>query len=227
MFGNGGGAAPPAGPISYIGHSQGSVVAGAYTYASVPLSAPAADRIVVAVVRGESIGNYSTTSVVVGSTTLSLWSPGRIQVFTTVVGYYEVYYGVVASGATPNLVVTTNAQNISVDVYCLSGLSSTPVDQVGVTSASGTTCAINDVETKVGGAVIAGILVQTSAGGPTLTESWSGAGSIVEDSDIDLSANTHTGAAHIATSAATTTDDFTFTISASKTFAGGAISFGP
>ena len=111
------------------------------------------------------------------------------------------------------------------DVYCCSGLSSTPVDQVGVTSASGTSCAINNVETKVGGALTAAIAAQNAS--TTYTESWTGAGSIVEDSDTNLTSNVRIGAAHIATSAATTTDDFPFTLSASKTFVGGVISFGP
>ncbi|MER8489334.1 hypothetical protein NKH53_13785 [Mesorhizobium australicum] len=219
--------AHPAGPVAFIGHSQGAISSGSYTYASAPLTPAAADRLVVVVLSGESVGNYSTTGVSVGGTALTLWSPGRIQLFTTIVTYLEVYYGIVSSGAAPNIVATMTATNASLDVYCCSGLNATPVDQVSKTSASGTSCAINDVETKVGGALIAGIALQTSTGGPTVTEGWTGAGTIVEDSDIDLSTNTHTGAAHIATTAATTTDDFTFTLSASKTFVGGAISFGP
>lgn len=116
------------------------------------------------------------------------------------------------------------AANAAMDVYCCSGLNATPVDQVGVTSASGTSCAINNVETTVGGELIAAIAAQN--GSVTSTEGWTGAGTVVEDSDAG-GANLRTGAAHIATTAATTTDDFTFTLSASKTFVGGAISFGP
>ncbi|MER9723121.1 MULTISPECIES: hypothetical protein [unclassified Mesorhizobium] len=215
---------PPSSPVTYIAHSAGAVSAGSYTYASAPLSAPAADRLVVVVLTGDSVGNYSTTGVSVGGTALTLWSPGRLQLFTTVVTYLEVYYGIVAAGAAPNIVATMTAANAAMDVYCLSGCSSTPVDQVGVTSASGTSCAINNVETKVGGALVAAIAAQN--GSVTFTEGWTGAGSIVEDSDTG-GANLRTGAAHIATTAATTTDDFTFTLSASKTFVGGAISFGP
>ncbi|MGX9413555.1 hypothetical protein [Mesorhizobium sp. 43Arga] len=186
----------------------------------------AADRLVVVIVTGESVGNYTTTGVSVGGTALSLWSPGRIQLFTTIVTYFEIYYGIVASGAAPNIVMTTNAERANFDVYCCSGLNSTPVDQVSKTSASGTSCAINDIETKVGGALIAGVAAQGT--GANVTEGWTGAGSVVEDSDQSASmSNTSTAAAHIATTAATTTDDFTFTLSASKTFVGGAISFGP
>lgn len=216
---------PPPVPVTYIGHSAGAVSAGSYTYASAPLSAPAADRLVVVVLTGDSVGNYSTTGVSVGGTALTLWSPGRIQLFTTVVTYLEIYYGVVAAGAAPNIVATMTAANASMDVYCLSGLSATPVDQVSKTATTSTTCAINDVETKVGGALIAAIAAQNAS--VTFTEGWTGAGSVVEDSDVNLSTNVRTGAAHIATTAATTTDDFTFTLSTSKTFVGGAISFGP
>ncbi|MER9032426.1 hypothetical protein [Mesorhizobium sp. M0674] len=216
---------PPPVPVTYIGHSAGAVSAGSYTYASAPLSAPAADRLVVVVHVTESIGNNATSAMAVGATGLSLWSPGRIQLFTSVVSYLEIWYGIVASGATPNIVATTTSTNSSMDVYCLSGLSATPVDQVSKTATTSTTCAINDVETKVGGALIAAIAAQNAS--VTFTEGWSGAGSVVEDSDVNLSTNVRVGAAHIATTAATTTDDFTFTLSASKTFVGGAISFGP
>ncbi|OBQ58030.1 hypothetical protein EFV37_13150 [Mesorhizobium loti] len=218
--------APPAAPITYIGRSQAAASGGTVTYASAPLSAPAADRLVVVVITGESVGNYTTTGVSVGGTALTRWSPGRIQLFTAIVSYFEIYYGIVASGSAPNIVMTTTAERASMDVYCCSGLSATPVDQVSKTSASGTSCAINDVETKVGGALIAGIAAQGT--GASVTESWTGTDSVVEDSDQSASmTNTSTAAAHIATTVAATTDDFTFTLSASKTFVGGAISFGP
>ncbi|MEI9403148.1 hypothetical protein [Mesorhizobium argentiipisi] len=94
--------------------------------------------------------------------------PGRIQLFTSVVTYFEIWTGIVASGSNPNIVMTTTAALANFDVYCRSGLSATPVDQVARSSASGTSCAINDVKTKVGGALIAGVAAQGT--GASVTE---------------------------------------------------------
>ncbi|MDG4898862.1 hypothetical protein P9272_35895, partial [Mesorhizobium sp. WSM4976] len=111
-------------------------------------------------------------------------------------------------------------------VWVVSGTTATPLDVVSSAQATSTTIALNDIETKASGAVIAlGICSPTITG---FTESWTGSDTVVEDADVtSITGNHRIVACHFPTAAANTTDDLTLTLSASQIHIGGAISFGP
>ena len=162
-----------------------------------------------------------------GATSATLWSPGATLLSFINNADLEFCYCVPGALSTANIVATTSGTTgDNLFVWRVSGTTSTPLDVVSPASATSTTIDLNDIETKVGGAVIA--LGVTQLASVTFTESWTGSEAVVEDFDDNSATNnSQLVACHFATTAATTTNDLQLTISASQIHIGGAISFGP
>jgi hypothetical protein len=222
------GAAGPASPVSYIGRSQAAVASHLVTYTSAPVACGASDIIVVGIVGDNSAVADSVSGVTVGGVSLTQYTPGNIRNDNIIVGYSSIFYGTPGTFSTANIVATNTAASagtITIIVWKLTGLNATPLSQLGSSSANSTTMAIGSIHTAVGGAVIA-----LYAGQPhkTITESWSGSESLVEDTNaVDFSGNEDAVGCHIATTVTGTTATFTFTASAAAQHCGGVISFGP
>ncbi|TSE07579.1 hypothetical protein C1D09_018785 [Mesorhizobium intechi] len=218
---------PPANPVTYVGKFSGGPSGNTLTYASAPIATSASDIVVIGLVRESNFGT-TTTGVTVGGTAAALWSPGAITLGFISAGYIEFYYCQPGALATADIVATFGANVINGNIlaWAVSGATATPLDAVSSAQASSASIALNDIETKVNGAVIAvGVCEPTITG---WTESWSGSETVVEDADFTSATGNHRiVACHFATTAALTTQDLTLTLAASQAHIGGAISFGP
>jgi hypothetical protein len=222
--GGGGGASP----ISFVGRSQAAVSSHIVTYASAPVACGASDIIVVGIVGENGAVADSVSGVTVGGVSLTQYTPGNLRNDLVVVGYSSIFYGVPGAFSTANIVATNTGSaggTIVIMAWKLVGLNSTPVSQLGSSTANSTSMAIGSIHTASGGAVIA-----IYAGQPhkTITEAWSGSETLVEDSNaVDPSGNEDAVGCSVATTATGTTATLTFTASAAAQHCGGVISFGP
>ncbi|TSE13460.1 hypothetical protein C1D09_003870 [Mesorhizobium intechi] len=221
-------AAPPASAITYIGKFVGSQSGGTITIPSVPIATGASDVVVVGFVR-EAAFSTTISGLAVGSTGGTLWGPGDVVLGFITGGWLEYFFCQPGALSTANIVATVASGTVSTGyffVWVLTGTTATPLDAVSSAQATSTTVALNDIETKVGGAVMAiGICEPTITG---WTETWSGSETVVEDDDLTSNTGNHRiVACHFATTAASTTQDLTLTLAASQAHIGGAISFGP
>lgn len=233
MYRSSGGGAPPVNPVTFIGSTSAGMSnpggsPNTVTYANAPIATAASDVICVGVMRESSFGSASI-SLTVGATTATLWSPGAIVLGNITGGYIEFYYCQPGALATANIVLSANSAAIgaALFVWRLEGVTNTPLDVVSSAQATSTSIALNDIETKVSGAVMAlGVCEPVITG---YTESWSGSEAVVEDGDFNSPTGNHrVVACHLVpTTTASTTLDLTLTLAASQAHIGGAISFGP
>jgi hypothetical protein len=216
----------PAAPPAYIGRSAGAPSPSIFNWAGPSIDLAATDRLVVGHLREDNGFASSTNSVVCNSVGLTLWPPGQISLVVINRIWLEVYYGTPGAVTGAALVSnTTGCTGVTLFAYKIPGASATPVDAVSSTSATSTSIVLSDIEKKATGAIIA--FAAATFGAVTFTESWTGAEPVVEDYEGNsATGNNQLLACHIASASASTTDDLTITLSASKTHIGGAFSMG-
>lgn len=221
----GGGEAGPV--VTYIG-TDASASSATVTYENAPIATTAAsDLVVVGVRREHSIGS-NMTSVTVGATTLTRWTPGNIAIYTGPNTYVDWYFGAPGVLETADIVATATGVILTLGIYVfvVRGCANSQLDAVSTTTFSTDTITHLNVESKVSGAVL-GLFACRATARTFNSETWTGGDAVVEAAE-ESTGNSKVMACYVATTTASTTDDLSAIADAALTTGGGgAISFGP
>lgn len=210
---------------TYVGHFSANVSGGTVTWASAPIATSAGDIVVIGFVR-ESNAASTNTSMTVGATTATEWSPSDVPIVFGARGYIDFYYCVPGALATANIVATVSGTTIGGNIFAwvLPGMVTPPLAVIPSASATSGSTVFSSVSTKIGGAVIA---IGVNPIG-SYTESWTGSESVIQDAQFSsVTGNWIIVACHFPTVATGSGNNLTLTISTSIVHIGGAITFGP
>lgn len=204
VWGSGNLGGGPTSTWSYSELLESTTSLSTHTLSDVAIGTPAAGRVVVVVV------NWGRATTAASLSSLSIGGVSASAVQTRNAGSFAccgIYYAVVPSGSTAEVVITFSlpVNNLAVNVFYGYPATSAPLDS-GVSSVSGGgLITISDLETAVGGILIAS---RTGGSGSPASFGWSGADGITTHGD-QATGLTNWTVISIATTAATSGDDLT------------------
>lgn len=192
-----------------------------YTFSSCDLGTPGANRLVIVAVMTGSANPSAVTVDGVSATRVIESNAGD--------GAAELWQAATTANATGDIVVTVaSALRCVIHVWAGYPASATAVDSASAEVNPATTVVLTDLAKTNAGFTVLFCLKNSVADSPaTYTVTQTGAETVVENHDATIESGTSSVAASHVNTATTTTDDYTFTASASVSLRAVGASWGP